>query len=422
MVGLQLFLLVPMRLAWKQCVAAPVLAALFVFPLVFVSTESPVLQLAHAFSSVGVFMRMFDLYFVTPWRTGQEPVLDFEQWRREMWSPFRNIPAKETTIQDAEGKEATEPKAVGGLLRRSVNRQSQRGNDLSLLAKDRGLPPPHRGQSVDALTPLAKDHGSSPLTTPQRNLYHWTYYIPRYAFHLASVELTIFILSFVTLDQIRDMSFVLRYLVHFCLALRIISFISLCYYSIMFVWALLTGQLIDDTDWTYVRHGFPLFAISPDDFWKRWHHLFQFIWVDLGMKPTRMLVRKYITDKKLAHHTTATALEMALPVMSVFVLSGLMHEYMILATWPGSSAGYMMAFFLVQGVATIASKGVKIVLGHRFGGVVPVAVWWVLNVLFYAVTGFLFLEPIIQNGGFAMGASQNVLVCLYNYLRAIGVF
>ncbi|KAF9216125.1 hypothetical protein BGZ59_010960 [Podila verticillata] len=206
------------------------------------------------------------------------------------------------------------------------------------------------------------------------------------------------------------------------MSICIICFISLWYYSNMFCWAILTGELIDDTDWTYVKHGFPLFATSPDDFWKRWHHMFQYIWVDLGLKPTQFLLRKYVIDKKRVHHKTAAVLEMVLPVMSVFVLSGLMHEYMFLTTWHNNSAGYMMAYFLIQGVATLASKGLQIVLGRRFAGVVPVALWVVLTVLFNAATGALFLEPIIQNGGFFMGARQSVLVRSYNHLRAQGVF
>jgi len=73
-------------------------------------------------------------------------------------------------------------------------------------------------------------------------------------------------------------------------------------------------------------------------------------------------------------------------------------------------------------VATLASKGLPIVLGRRFAGVAPVALWVVLTVLFNAATGALFLEPIIRNGGFCMGARQSVLVRSYNHLRAQGVF
>ncbi|KAG0334954.1 hypothetical protein BG000_007919 [Podila horticola] len=400
-IGLQLFLLVPMRLAWKQCLAAPALASLFVLPLVLVSTESPAIHLMHAGVCISTFMRMFDLYFVTPWRIGREPVLDFEEWRREMWRPFRNIPVKEQNKkQDTEDKEATEPGAIGGLRRRYNTRQSQRDNATPSAAKDYGLPPP----------------------TLQRNLCHWTSYLPRYIFYMTTVEVTTFAFSFMTVEQIENLSIIPRFFLVLSVAICIICFINLWYYSNMFTWAILTGQLIDDTDWTYVRHGFPLFATSPDDFWKRWHHLFQYIWIDLGLKPTKMLLRKYVTDKKVVHHKTAVVLEMALPVMSVFVLSGLMHEYMFLTTWPSNSAGYMMAYFLIQGVATLASKGLQIALGRRFGGVVPVAVWVVLTVLFNAATGALFLEPIIRNGGFVMGARQSVLVRSYNYLRAKSVF
>ncbi|KAF9305838.1 hypothetical protein BGZ74_008710 [Mortierella antarctica] len=399
-IGLQLFLLVPMRLAWKQCVAAPVLAALFILPLVLVSTESPAIQLMHAGVCISTFMRMFDLYFVTPWRIGREPVLDFDEWRREMWRPFRNICVKDKMKQDTEDKKTIEPKVIGGLQqqqRRYNTRQSQHENAVPSVAK----------------------HGSPPA--PQRTLCHWTFYLPRYIFYMTTVEVTTFVFSFMTVEQIQSLSIIPRFFVLLSLAICIICFISLWYYSNMFAWAILTGGLIDDTDWTYVRHGFPLFATSPDDFWKRWHHLFQYIWIDLGLKPTKMLLRKYVTGKNMVHHRTAAVLEMALPVMSVFVLSGLMHEYMFMTTWP-DYAGYMMAYFLIQGVATLASKGLQIALGRRFGGVVPVAVWVVLTVLFNAATGALFLEPIIRNGGLVMGARQSVLVRLYNYLRANSVF
>lgn len=401
MIGLQLFLLVPMRLAWKQCVAAPVLASLFVLPLVLVSIESPALQLMHAGACISVVMRMFDLYFVTPWRTGREPVMDFDEWRREMWRSFRHIPVKEKKKQGGD-KEASDPKAIGGTQRRYNTRQSQRHNTLP---------------------PLVQGHGSVLTPSPPKgNIFHWTSYLPRYIFYVSVVEISTFVFSFMTVDQIQNLSLVPRFFVIVSLAICIICFISLWYYSNMFCWAILTGGLIDDTDWTYVKHGFPLFATSPDDFWKRWHHMFQYIWVDLGLKPTQFLLRKYVTGKKRVHHRTAAVLEMVLPVMSVFVLSGLTHEYMFLTTWHDNSAGYMMAYFLIQGVATLASKGLPIVLGRRFAGVAPVALWVVLTVLFNAATGALFLEPIIRNGGFCMGAKQSVLVRSYNHLRAQGVF
>src|SRR5690554_6010635 len=85
--GLYLLLLWPFTLRQNQCIAAPLVAGLFAFPLIFTSLHSPVLQLIHVAACGCVLMRMIDLYYVRPWRTGKEPTMNLEDWWTEIWQP-----------------------------------------------------------------------------------------------------------------------------------------------------------------------------------------------------------------------------------------------------------------------------------------------------------------------------------------------
>ncbi|KAG0334953.1 hypothetical protein BG000_007918 [Podila horticola] len=186
----------------------------------------------------------------------------------------------------------------------------------------------------------------------------------------------------------------------------------------MIVWATVTGDLVRNTEWTLVRHYFPGFATSPAEFWRQWHHLFQYIWVDLGFKPTHYLLSKYVTNKDVTSKALAQSLEMAVPVLGVFLMSGLMHEYMIVGMWH-EQFGYMTAFFLIQGGATILSKALEPV-GEQVQ--VPrlalIAMTWVFNL----TTVDLFMTPVFRNAGYNMAANHSVLLHVYNFLRANGIF
>ncbi|KAI8600041.1 hypothetical protein EDD21DRAFT_378198 [Dissophora ornata] len=227
-----------------------------------------------------------------------------------------------------------------------------------------------------------------------------------------------FCLSFLTFEQIESFSLIPTLLVRIGVSALVIFDISLANYTIMIVWAAVTGNLIHDTEWTLVRHYFPGFATSSAEFWRQWHHLFQYIWVDLGFKPVHHVLKKYVTPR-VSNRKLVQAAEMALPVMGVFLMSGLMHEYIVAALWH-ERPGPMTAFFLIQGVATIMSKVLQTTVGQKITvpPMILIALTWAFNV----TTAALFMEPVIRNQGYNMVAKQSLLIHSYNLLRSNGVF
>ncbi|KAG0293231.1 hypothetical protein BGZ96_003111, partial [Linnemannia gamsii] len=118
-VGLYILLLFPFTLRQKQWLAAPLVAGLFAFPLIFTSTNSPVLQLAHLGACGCVLMRHIDLYYVRPWRTGKEPTMNLEDWWTEVWQPFRKVPMSKEQLQ------RFELELQQARLRREIERQER---------------------------------------------------------------------------------------------------------------------------------------------------------------------------------------------------------------------------------------------------------------------------------------------------------
>ncbi|KAF9326427.1 hypothetical protein BG006_010142 [Podila minutissima] len=143
-----------------------------------------------------------------------------------------------------------------------------------------------------------------------------------------------FVLSFLLKKQVLSLSWFPRSLVTIAVAASIIYYISLLNYTLMIVWAAVTGDL--------VRHYFPGFATLPAEFWRH----------------------KYVTSKDVVPKAVVQSLEMGLPIMGVFLMSGLMHEFMVVGMWH-EQFGYMTAFFMNQGVATILSKVLQQSVGKR---------------------------------------------------------
>ncbi|KAF9165185.1 hypothetical protein DFQ26_000475 [Actinomortierella ambigua] len=129
------------------------------------------------------------------------------------------------------------------------------------------------------------------------------------------------------------------------------------FYLILFGWVIVTRQqIIYPSEWTMTSHRFPLFATDPADFWSQWHTLFKFVWVDFAYFPLRRLAQRFMDSSRTGSRALSKALELALPVLGVFFLSGVSHGFCIWAAWraPPSS---QMNYFLVQGLAVIVTKG-----------------------------------------------------------------
>ncbi|CAO3574908.1 unnamed protein product [Mortierella alpina] len=426
--GLYILLLWNFTLRQKQWMAAPLVAGLFAFPLIFTTTSSPAGQLIHVGACGCVLMRMVDLYYVRPWRTGKEPTLNLEDWWQEIWQPFRKVPMTKDQLQ------RFELELQQARLRRELEKQQiqQEASDAEGKTEDKKSPSTNTDdtstKTTEPIAATAAAAAAKPMKgKPQKQIYtprtdpnpqHWSVYLPRWLFYAALMDVIPFCLSFLTFDQIHSFSTLPKFLVNIAVSALVIFDISLANYTIMILWATVTGDLIRDTEWTLVSHYFPGFATSPAEFWRQWHHLFQYIWVDLGFRPVHHLLRKHVTGKTTNKHLARTV-EMVLPVMGVFLMSGLMHEYMMVAMWH-VRPGHMTAFFLLQGAATIVSKALQNTVGQKVK--VPNALLIALTWAFNLSTASLFMEPVLKNEGYNIVAQQSMLLHTYNFLRSHGVF
>ncbi|KAF9377268.1 hypothetical protein CPB97_010303 [Podila verticillata] len=459
--GLYFLLLLPFTLRQKQVLAAPLATGLFFAPLIFTS-DSPMLQLVHMGACGCVLMRMIDLYYVTPWRIGKEPTMNLEDWLTEIWKPFRKVPMTKEQLQRYEleshqsrlrrEQEKRElelfraEKAKAKLKAKTLSEDSQKehntngttnndtNNDDNNTSSGSGS-----GSGSGSSTPTLRQRHAKTTTetteTPKahnkgkpirqifvpptdKNPQHWSTYLPRWIFYAVLMDIVPFVLSFLTFEQINSFSLPGQFLVTIAVGSLVIFDISLANYSIMFIWAAVTGNLIHDTEWTLVSHYFPGVATSPAEFWRQWHHLFQYIWVDLGFKPVHHLLRKHVTNKT-TNRELARTVEMVLPIMGVFLMSGLMHEYMMVGMFH-ARVGHMTAFFLIQGAATIMSKALYNTVGQKVHvpPVILIALTWAFNLS----TAALFMEPVMQYEGFNIIAKQSMLIRGYNLLRSHGVF
>lgn len=126
-------------------------------------------------------------------------------------------------------------------------------------------------------------------------------------------------------------------------------------------------------------------ASSVHDMWsRRWHQIFRSAFRDIAYLP----VRRLFPSKPM--------LGQALGVLSVFTLSGLMHDYILLCmvgyqqyvTIPGLM-GMQLTFFLLQGMGTVISN-------YHSIPKIPHILARLLTFLFLLYTAPFFIEPYIR--------------------------
>jgi hypothetical protein len=120
----------------------------------------------------------------------------------------------------------------------------------------------------------------------------------------------------------------------------------------------------------------PVLARSPSEMWARRWNL-----------PVTRFARHYLFVPVARRRGTAVG------VLATFAASGLMHEYLALAvvSWPRYQPGFMLAFFLIQGLAVLAQSVVTARAG-RDRLPTPVAIG--LHVAWMLVTAPLFFRPL----------------------------
>ena len=146
----------------------------------------------------------------------------------------------------------------------------------------------------------------------------------------------------------------------------------------------------------------PYLAVSPTDFWSRWHHVYvaealewclltgslfryRYTWIELIFKPVSQFLRSRWPK-------APTCLIQSVASICIFIFSGLMHEYFVYVTFHKFS-GDQVTFFVIQGLAVL----VEAVLKHLLRPYqVPRSAGFVITFTFNGITAGYFIQPWIS--------------------------
>jgi hypothetical protein len=112
----------------------------------------------------------------------------------------------------------------------------------------------------------------------------------------------------------------------------------------------------------------PFMARTPADFWRRWNRPFRDFFDEYVFRPSNRARRPVFAT------------------LTVFALSGLMHEY-VFGVATGCVQGWQMLFFMVQGCAVAATLRLR-------PRVSMVPLWWAGTLAFNLVTALLFFRSV----------------------------
>ncbi|CAF1288459.1 unnamed protein product [Adineta steineri] len=126
----------------------------------------------------------------------------------------------------------------------------------------------------------------------------------------------------------------------------------------------------------------PYRAISPIDFWSRWHQIFKNTWIELIFKPISTLI---------CHHWPYLPkfISYGISSMCVFLVSGIMHEYTVYITL-NKFSGDQIKFFLLQGLAVLIESAFKQQFPQFY---ISKPIGCVLTFIFNGITAGYFIQP-----------------------------
>ncbi|KAI8066501.1 hypothetical protein BC940DRAFT_302322 [Gongronella butleri] len=286
----------------KQILAIPLLLANTLYPLTF--TSHPVLDLVGAPFNFTVILRFLDLYYVGPLVYHRPVYASLYSLWVDFWSCLRIFPkpAKETTKDVKKG-------------------------EIRVYHKDRTF--------VDILARLL----FCAVVVDVLGAYVATF-TPSDVMSLGNTRPLLFLTFFLACGLFMTAGFNLA---GFGLHLFYCIFVEGGTYS---------------SEQFRILMIHPIFSSSLDDVWsRRWHQLFRSTWLAFPFRPVRTLTQRALVKYTKSHGTIA----LFMASVSVFVISGLMHEYMILCNvgWPlyhSALIGYQTLFFGIHGAGVILEK------------------------------------------------------------------
>ncbi|ORZ19838.1 hypothetical protein BCR42DRAFT_489710 [Absidia repens] len=290
----------------KQILAIPLLIANLLYPMLF--TSHPVLDLIGSPFTFTVNLRFIELYYVGPFLQDRPVHTTFYNLWVDFWSCIRTFPkpAKETTKDVKKG-------------------------EVKVYEKD-------------------------------MKFYH---VLARCLFCIACVDvLGAWFSTFTMYDIIALQERPVFYFILFLMAglFMTVGFNVAGYALHLFYCIFVEGGSYSSEQYRILMDH-PLISSSLSEVWShRWHHLFKSSWLAFPFRPTRL-----VTQRLLAKRTKYyVGISILMASISVFVTSGLMHEYMILCNvgWPvyrQSFIGQQALFFTLHGIGVIFEGIVKMI-------------------------------------------------------------
>ncbi|KAL1917979.1 uncharacterized protein VTP21DRAFT_3245 [Calcarisporiella thermophila] len=188
----------------------------------------------------------------------------------------------------------------------------------------------------------------------------WLDLLPRFFFHYVTADLLRFYFRGYTYEHYHALGYDSPWLWYrlfgvacmLCVALNLMWFIELLQ---IFTSVIFNKGKINLTHYPALFKS-PWCASSLGEFWgDRWHQCFHHCFTGVGWHPLRRLIKEHLLPQFPKNKLVAT-LELFLPMIGVFLASGLMHEYITLILPHARSPFSMVAFFLLQGMLAAVER------------------------------------------------------------------
>ena len=157
---------------------------------------------------------------------------------------------------------------------------------------------------------------------------------------------------------------------------------------------------------------YPILATSFNDMWSyRWHQVFRSIWVVIPFRPILLLLDKKTDDDDKKNVGTkqeeqknkrSSTIHIGMATLSVFFVSGLMHEYLVLCgagveVYWNTFIGQECLFFTLHGCAVCLERLVQPYLKIKEGILAEAlkriwVIWFAFRTFPFFLNGFAFWE------------------------------
>ncbi|KAF9923874.1 hypothetical protein FBU30_006084 [Linnemannia zychae] len=326
----------------KQLIAFFLIVELLIVPLLF-TCPFRLLHFVMTVTSVATVTRMIDLYFVQPW-TGV---------------PSRNYLILLISRTAAQSKKTDSPiTSKSAILTPSTKTTKTttitcNNNNVVIEAGD-----PFKWDSErlinELMSPVRKITGKK---SPPSTGYSWIDLLPSFLLYYAIYDGVIFFMSHYTAEEMLSAPTLEYGFMVAVVCIYVVYNIRTAILMNAIMYSALSGQKIDPLEWNVVNAKMPLFAYSPADFWVNWHTLFRYIWVDLGFNPVQRFCDTHLGSSRLGRYGALWAREV-FPVLSVFLLSGIMHAYIVYALWR-EPIWSQIVYFMIQAIGVVISKAIE---------------------------------------------------------------